>query len=271
MDIKYYPFDEQTCTLTYYVSDETIITVELDHSAEVNLEEFTENSAWAVTSVTRRRFLKYNTYFVDVEFNLQRRANFATFTLVMPLLMLAFLNICIFLVPSGSGEKGSFAITIFLAYGIFVTIVSDTLPDNSLQICYFLLFIIVLLFMSVLSVFYTVVQAKLMSSYGDRECNVKCLRPRRHSKNKVVPFNGGAEKDMEVVVVGSGGFDARNAEVCEGESGPEYDEENYTWGMFLEKLDTVIFVCFFVLILLFSVTFFSLMLQRVSESTLKKI
>lgn len=86
-----------------------------------------------------------------------------------------------------------------------------------------------------------------------------------------MPLNDGAEKDMELVAVASDGIDAKHADACEGEIGSDGDEEIYTWGMFLEKLDTVIFVCLFVLILIFSVTFFSLMLQRVSEHTLKNI
>ncbi|XP_045180690.2 acetylcholine receptor subunit beta-type unc-29-like [Mercenaria mercenaria] len=261
VDIKYYPFDEQTCTITYYVSDETITTVELDHPEHVNLDEYTENSAWRITSLSKRRYLLYNTYHIDVEFKLQRRANFATFTLIMPLLMLAFLNICIFLVPIGSGEKGSFAITIFLSYGIFVTIVSDTLPDNSLQISYFLLFIIVLLFMSVLSVLYTIIQAKLMASIGDKECSIKCFRPKKSSSNKVVPFNPKNADDDTV----------KNPEVCEVDMDADNDDDSYTWGMFLEKLDFILFFVFLGLILLCSTAFFSIMLQRVSESTLNEI
>ncbi|XP_053382751.1 acetylcholine receptor subunit beta-type unc-29-like isoform X2 [Mercenaria mercenaria] len=262
VDIKYYPFDEQTCTVTYYVSDETIVTVDLDHPERVTLDEYTENSAWRIISISNKRYLLYNTYHIDVEFKLQRRANFATFTLIMPLLMLAFLNICIFLVPIGSGEKGSFAITIFLSYGIFVTIVSDTLPDNSLQISYFLLFIIVLLFMSVMSVLYTIIQAKLMASIGDKECTINCLRPKKRSSNKVMPFNPTKGGDDDT---------GKDPEVCTVDMDNDNDDESYTWGMFLEKLDSILFIIFFGLILLFTAGFFSLMLQRVSEPNLKDI
>ncbi|KAL4218058.1 Neuronal acetylcholine receptor subunit [Mactra antiquata] len=281
VDIKYYPFDEQRCIITYYVSDETKTTVVLNHDGKVNLDEFTENSAWVISDVETNRYLVYNTWFIDVVFKLQRRANFTTFTLIMPLLMLAFLNICIFLVPIGSGEKGSFAITIFLSYGIFVTIVSDTLPDNSLQVSLFLLFIIVLLFLSVLSVFYTIIQAKLMASIGDKECSIKCFRPKKKAKddqkNKVMPFvledvedhpnkgdvhviNGKTEKKKEF----------EQAVMIDSAVDEEEEEEDiYTWGMFLEKLDTILFVVFFFIILLFSATFFSLMMKRVSDTTFK--
>ena len=260
MDIQFYPFDEQVCTITYYVSDETIATVELDHPDYVTLDEFTENSAWTIVHVYKRRYLLYNTYHIDVEFKLQRRANFATFTLIMPLLMLAFLNICVFLVPIGSGEKGSFAITIFLSYGIFVTIVSDTLPDNSLQVSYFLLFIIVLLFMSVLSVLYTIIQAKLMSCIGDKECNISCLRPKQ-KQNKVAP------SDLDT----DGANNKKIPEVSEADIDDDDVKDTYTWGMFLEKMDTVCFIVFFAIIIICTAGFFSLMLRSISKSTLNSI
>ncbi|XP_060579757.1 neuronal acetylcholine receptor subunit beta-4-like [Ruditapes philippinarum] len=260
VNIKLYPFDHQACTVTYYVSDETITTVMLDHPKSVTLDEYTENSAWKITSLNKRKYLLYNTYHIDIEFQLQRRPNFATFTLIMPLLMLAFLNICVFLVPVGSGEKGSFAITIFLSYGIFVTIVSDTLPDNSLQISYFLLFIIVLLFMSVLSVVYTIIQAKFMSSMGDKECSIKCFQPRKPVIMRPTPFDP------------TKGYtdDVNDPADCKPVSRNDDDDEIYTWAMFLEKLDVILFIIFFALVLLATSAFFSLMLQRVSEDKFSK-
>jgi hypothetical protein len=232
----------------------------LDHPYSVTLDEYTENSAWKITSLSKRKYLLYNTYHIDIEFQLQRRPNFATFTLIMPLLMLAFLNICVFLVPVGSGEKGSFAITIFLSYGIFVTIVSDTLPDNSLQISYFLLFIIVMLFMSVLSVVYTIIQAKLMSSMGDKECSIKCFQFRKPVTIKptpVDPTKGHADDELDTAA-------------CKVDNTND-DGKIYTWAMFLEKLDVILFIIFFALVLLATSAFFSLMLQRVSEDKFSQI
>ncbi|XP_060587369.1 neuronal acetylcholine receptor subunit beta-4-like [Ruditapes philippinarum] len=260
VNIKLYPFDHQVCTVTYYVSDETITTVMLDYPKSVTFDEYTENSAWKITSLSKRKYLLYNTYHIDIEFQLQRRPNFATFTLIMPLLMLAFLNICVFLVPVGSGEKGSFAITIFLSYGIFVTIVSDTLPDNSLQISCFLLFIIVLLFMSVLSVVYTIIQANRMSSIGDKPCSIKCFQPRKPVIMRPTPFDP------------TRGYtdDKNDPAECKVDNRND-DGEIYTWAMFLEKVDVILFIIFFALVLLATSGFFSLMLQRVSEDKFSKI
>lgn len=244
MDIQYYPFDDQTCTITYYASDETVNSVTLDHDVKLSMDEYTENAGWQILAVTKRRYLKYNTYFIDIAFHVQRRAGFTTFTLTIPLLMLAFLNICIFLVPIGSGEKGSFAITIFLSYGIFVTIVSNTLPHNSLQVSYFVLLITILLLLSVLSVFYTVLQAKLMASIGNQECTCKCLTP--NSNTVVLTMSDDAAGAVEKGIV-------------------SVDREPYTYAMLFQKMDTILFFVFLSLITISTTLFFWLMLRRVTE------
>ncbi|WAR00213.1 ACH1-like protein [Mya arenaria] len=263
VDIQYYPFDEQVCTLTYYVSDETIRTVVLDHYLNVDMSEYSENSAWTIASVTKSRYLLYNTYFIDIEFRLQRRANFTTFTLIMPLLMLAFLNICIFLVPIGSGEKGSFSITIFLSYGIFVTIISDTLPHNSLQVSFFVLFIVILLILSVISVFYTIIQAKLVSSIGDKECPWTCLKSKKKKVNTNDDDVENFESDKEKEFLGEQNEKSEKSGFYDDNA----DDELYTWSMFLEKLDTYIFALFFVLIVVTTAVFFSMLLSHATGAT----
>ncbi|XP_045197633.2 neuronal acetylcholine receptor subunit alpha-3-like [Mercenaria mercenaria] len=244
VNIKYYPFDKQICTITFYVSDETVTSVVLSHHNEVTLDEYTENTAWKIMKIVKKQYRKYNSNFIDIQFHVQRRAGFTTFTLIMPLLMLAFLNVCIFLVPIGSGEKGSFAITIFLSYGIFITIISNTLPQNSLQISYFVLFITILLFLSVLSVFYTVLQAKLVAVMGNQPCPWKFLTPK--NENKVM-----ASTDLETDELNK----VENGEIT-GTDKP------YTWAMVFQRLDTIIFILFLTLVILCTFSFFVLMIQN---------
>ncbi|XP_052820518.1 neuronal acetylcholine receptor subunit alpha-2-like [Mya arenaria] len=242
VDIQYFPFDDQTCTVTYYAADETVDTVELDHYLGTDMSEYSENPSWLIVGASRNRYVKENNWYIDVKFRLQRRANFAAFTLITPLMMLAFLNICVFLVPINSGEKGSFSVTMFLSYGIFFTMISDSLPHNSLQISFFILLIVALLCLSVVAVFYTVIQAKLVTVIGSKQCPITCLRKLRWSKvNKVTPI----EHYIET-----------------GKQDPE--DEPYTWKDFLEHLDTFLFVLFLVTILLITALFFAILMRNVA-------
>ena len=245
MNIQYFPFDEQTCTITYYAADESISTVELDHYLGLDMSEYTENPSWIIVAATRKRYVKNNNWHVDVEFRFQRRANFATFTLVTPLMTLAFLNVCVFLVPINSGEKGAFSITIFLSYGIFFTVISDSLPQNSLQVSFFVVFIVMLLCVSVISVFYTVLQAKIMAAVGQKQCPIHCFR-RKIGNNRVMPTDRNLETGLD------GG-----------------DEGSYTWEDFLGQLDTYLFVSSLFIVTLITAIFFAILARHIVSPTEK--
>ena len=241
MNIQYFPFDEQTCIITYYVADESTATVELDHYLGLDRSEYTENPSWIVVAATRKRYVKNNNWHVDVEFRFQRRANFATFTLVTPLITLAFLNVCVFLVPINSGEKGAFSITIFLSYGVFFTVVSDSLPHNSLQISFFIVFVLMLLCVSVMSVFYTVLQAKIIAAVGQRQCQIHCFR-RQIRNNQVKPIDQTLENGTD------GG-----------------KECSYTWEDFLGQLDTYLFVLSLFIVTLITAIFFAILVRHMAS------
>ncbi|XP_052782915.1 acetylcholine receptor subunit beta-type unc-29-like [Mya arenaria] len=236
VNVRLYPFDEQTCTLTYSVPGETMDTLDLDHYQNVDMSEYAENPSWIIVGVSRTRYIRDNNYNIDIEFRMRRRADFTTFTLVAPLMMLAFLNICVFLIPSNSGEKGSFSITIFLAYSVYISMMSETLPHNSVEVSLFVVFIIVLLCLSVVSVFYTIIQAKLASAFGNKECPLNWFRCAA-DRNKVVPVD------------------------------PAGNPENtcmYTWEKFFEQLDTFLFGSFLVTITVVTGIFFGILLRNLN-------
>jgi hypothetical protein len=62
----------------------------------------------------------------------------------MPIIMLAVLNIFVFMLPSGCGEKASYAITVFLSFAVFLTIVASSLPQNSDVVALFAIYVITL-------------------------------------------------------------------------------------------------------------------------------
>lgn len=264
MDIRYYPFDVQTCKLTYYAADETKKTIQYDHVVEVEMKEFTENSGWRVIEVRSNKVLRKNNYQIEVEFVLRRRPNFSTFTIIIPLLMLASINVSMFLIPIDSGEKGGFAITIFLAYLIFLTIIKNHLPDNSTQTSGFIVFVDTLLLMGVMSVIYSIVQAKLLVTNGIRGCIVQfyqkctssCMKqtPPQSPENINAPFS----TEAEPVASTSG----QNEESETNENKTTYEEvdteskDSSLWFGVLNKFDVLICIVFFTLVLISSVIFF---------------
>jgi len=193
-------------------------------------------------AVTRKRYVKHNNWHIDVNFRFQRRASFATLTLVTPLMALAFLNVCVFLVPINSGEKGSYSITIFLSYGIFLTVVQNSLPHNSLQISYFMLVLSIMLCFSVISVFYTVLQSKIVAALGKKKCPITCLRRRRLGINEVSPTDQSLDQD------------------------PVDTDDTYTWEDFLRQLDTFLFVLFMFSALLLNCVFLAVLTRHIASN-----
>jgi len=228
------------CTITYYAADESTRTVELDHYLGLDMSEYTENPSWIIVAATRKRYVKDKNWHVDIEFWFQRRANFATLTLVTPLMALAFLNVCVFLVPINSGEKGSFSITIFFSYGIFLTVISDALPQNSLEISLFIVFVVMLLCVSVMSVFYTVLQAKIIAAVGQKQCPITCFR-RQIGNNRVEPTDQNLENEPKAG-----------------------DKGSYTWEDFLGNLDTYLFVSSLFIVTLTTAIFFAILARHIA-------
>ena len=215
MTIKFYPFDLQTCTLTYFIADEDNSTVSLKHDGEVDLSEYIENAQWKLVNLTAE--IKRTDNMVNFIFTVERRGGFTMFTLILPVLMLSLLSGATFLIPIESGEKCSFSVSIFLAYGIFETIVIDTLPHNSLGVSYFIIYLTSMLIISTLLTFYTILQAKVFDIIGNKELRIL----RRCTRGDVI-----------------------------------------SWGRFLQKLDTYIFILFLVVVVGFTSTFLGVMTEK---------
>ena len=245
VQITYYPFDEQTCTLTFYVSDESLLEVELtaDNLGGVRTDKFSENSEWKLLEVYAQRREEYGAYMMDINFALGRRFEFIVFTVIAPLIILSILNLCVFLVPIESEEKGSFSVTIFLSYGVFVSEISSSLPHNSLNLPYLLIYMLLLLIFSVLTVIYAIVQSRIFTLKADQPVQFACCFSTCRKTTKVVPVtipvqtNSMYEKEKQ------------------SDSMPVADQTQMTWRELLRKVDFIAFSVFLVVIL-FSTTYF---------------
>ena len=178
VEIEYYPFDKQTCRLTFYVSDEMATEVDLVPDAKhngVRTDHYIENSEWKLVNASVEKYTVYGVSYIDVVFTVERRLEFIFFTTVAPLLLLSVLNLCAFLIPVQSEEKGSYSVTIVITYGVFISQITASLPPNSVAIPYMLLYMIWLLGFSVSTVIYAIIQSRLFSHYGKQVIGMKSL------------------------------------------------------------------------------------------------
>lgn len=132
IDITYFPFDEQTCDISFivwcYTASEVVIT---KSSNGVNEYEYEENAIWTIVDTDSE--VKMESFESQITFSitLQRKPRYYVINIIVPIVCLGFLSQLVFVVPTEAGEKMSYAVTVFLSFAVFLTMISADLPKNS--------------------------------------------------------------------------------------------------------------------------------------------
>ncbi|XP_052225346.1 neuronal acetylcholine receptor subunit alpha-7-like isoform X2 [Dreissena polymorpha] len=161
VDIQYFPFDVQTCSLvltawSYYKSDVTLY----QNSESIHLDGYTPNSMWDILS-TAARAVNTEESEVVFEIKMKRKPGFYIINIIVPVILLSILNTFSFVLPITSGERASFSVTVFLLLAVFLTIVAASLPTNSDSVSLLSVFLILMTASSTLMVALCLVQARL--------------------------------------------------------------------------------------------------------------
>ncbi|XP_073457232.1 5-hydroxytryptamine receptor 3A-like [Aquarana catesbeiana] len=137
LNIYYFPFDIQRCSISFTSWLHTLEDVNLD-LAEKKSEpkqfksKYMSDGEWDLINVSSGyRTLKDRgtTYgFVEYIIVIKRRALFYTVSLIIPSLFIMVMDVAGFYLPPESGERISFKITLLLGYSVFLIMVSETLP-----------------------------------------------------------------------------------------------------------------------------------------------
>ncbi|XP_060072880.1 neuronal acetylcholine receptor subunit alpha-6-like [Ylistrum balloti] len=135
MNIENFPFDIQICHLNVGVWTNEIdkVLVRLDQD-EISYEYFQENSEWDIIGQETQMF-QTTTRNSMIEFSLKikRKPQYYLYNIVAPILMLSILAVFTFAIPVESGEKLGFCMTVYLAFAVFLTIISSSLPVSSVM------------------------------------------------------------------------------------------------------------------------------------------
>ncbi|XP_033108362.1 neuronal acetylcholine receptor subunit alpha-2-like isoform X3 [Anneissia japonica] len=138
VDLTYYPFDTQTCPLTFGSWAHDIRQVDLrsiNNSAD--LSSFEDNGEWNIINVpVKRESVKYkccpdNFTILTYSFFLSRKSDFYVINLILPYVLISLLSIMVFYLPPESGEKMNLSITVLLSLIVFNQLVFATIPPAS--------------------------------------------------------------------------------------------------------------------------------------------
>lgn len=102
--------------------------------------------------------------------------------MLAPILLLSVLNPLVFILPVDSGERVSFAVTIFLSFAVFLTLINDNMPKSSEPMAAISYFLIVIMCMSTLIIVFTILNLYLHFKEEEKEVNKKLVLLLRYLK-----------------------------------------------------------------------------------------
>ncbi|CAJ0949166.1 unnamed protein product, partial [Mesorhabditis belari] len=158
IDVEYFPFDEQVCTMVFgswtFGKDE----VQIDYlmgKKQVDLNDYSKSGIWDLIDVPG--FLQNERSRIAFQIKIRRKTLFYTVILIMPTVLMAFLSMMVFYLPAEASEKITLAISILLALVVFLLLISKILPPTSDSVPLMGKYLLITFTMNVIAIMVTVV------------------------------------------------------------------------------------------------------------------
>ena len=175
IDVEYFPFDQQDCTLKFGSWTYDGFQVDVKHfwhskhelkdpealvDPGIDLKTYYPSIEWDIMNVSaKKNIIRYpccDEPYPDVSFyiRMRRKTLFYTINLIIPCISITMLTVLGFYLPSDCGEKISLCISLLLSLSLFQLLLLEIIPPTSLKVPLigkYILFTTVLVTMSVLS------------------------------------------------------------------------------------------------------------------------
>ncbi|KAG5839357.1 hypothetical protein ANANG_G00204150 [Anguilla anguilla] len=106
----------------------------------INLKDFWESGEWVIIDAPGYKHdIKYNCceeIYPDITYSvyIRRLPLFYTINMIIPCLLISFLTVLVFYLPSDCGEKVTLCISVLLSLTVFLLVITETIPSTSLVI-----------------------------------------------------------------------------------------------------------------------------------------
>lgn len=134
IDVVYYPLDDQSCFFTFTPNGYTADDVKIQVSGTgVIMDNYKGNSVWklktARASVISALSSEPDIFVISVIY--ERRSTIYILTAIVPVALMGFVHLLVFVLPDDSGERVGFSVTILLSLAVYQSMLSDALPKAS--------------------------------------------------------------------------------------------------------------------------------------------
>ena len=167
IDVTYFPFDQQTCTMKFgswtYNGDQVSLALYNDKNF-VDLSDYWKSGTWDIVDVPAHLNIHLDEdphvpTETDITFCIiiRRKTLFYTVNLILPTVLISFLCVLVFYLPAEAGEKVTLGISILLSLVVFLLLVSKILPPTSLVLPLIAKYLLFTFVMNTASILVTVV------------------------------------------------------------------------------------------------------------------
>ena len=153
--VSFYPFDTQTCKFRMEFVPMVVSQVSAQSGPDglaVFIGEFETGGTWEYLEIKcdfdRTLFFQI----INYEFVLRRRTAFYVLNIVLPVVFLSTTASVVFILPAEAGEKMGVSISVLLAYSVYLSIITDNLPQTSRHVCYIQVFLTTILAITAMAV-----------------------------------------------------------------------------------------------------------------------
>uniref|UniRef100_A0A3Q3ICM4 Cholinergic receptor, nicotinic, beta polypeptide 3a n=1 Tax=Monopterus albus TaxID=43700 RepID=A0A3Q3ICM4_MONAL len=180
MDVTFFPFDRQNCSMKFgsWTYDGNMVDLVLVNHY-VDRKDFFDNGEWEILNATgvkgSRRDGVYWYPFITYSFILKRLPLFYTLFLIIPCLGLSFLTVLVFYLPSDEGEKLSLSTSVLVSLTVFLLVIEEIIPSSSKVGRYLLFIMIFVTFSIIVTVFVINVHHRSSATYHPMAPWVKSL------------------------------------------------------------------------------------------------
>ncbi|XP_053392811.1 acetylcholine receptor subunit beta-type unc-29-like [Mercenaria mercenaria] len=139
--MTYFPFDIQVCEIQFMPWSYAEVRLE-SKTNWLDLSYYSTNALWDVLDTSVEITDVTNVDLISFKLKLQRKPQHHILTLLLPVLLLATLNIFANALPNG-GDRSGYAVTVFLAFSVFLTIADSVMPPNSEKVSLFSVYLVI--------------------------------------------------------------------------------------------------------------------------------
>ncbi|XP_066431020.1 neuronal acetylcholine receptor subunit beta-3 isoform X2 [Eleutherodactylus coqui] len=136
MDVTFFPFDRQNCSMKFgsWTYDGNMVDLILIDT-NVDRKDFFDNGEWDILNATGLKGMRndgiYSYPYITYSFVLRRLPLFYTLFLIVPCLGLSFLTVLVFYLPSDEGEKLSLSTSVLVSLTVFLLVIEEIIPSSS--------------------------------------------------------------------------------------------------------------------------------------------